>query len=97
MLLSLAAASFFAVSAAHACPGCKNAIGGDGAGGDHTVNNTGVGYALSIGFMILTPFSLIGVGGVMAYRNCQTLAAQHRRRDEEENGVGGDRQGPDAS
>ena len=75
---ALVAASFFAAQAAQACPGCKNAIGGDGAGGSHTVNNVGVGYALSIGFMLFMLASVIGGIGLMAYRNCQALAAQHR-------------------
>lgn len=79
---ALLAVSFFVAQAAQACPGCKNAVGGDGAGGSHVVNNVGVGYALSIGFMLFMLASAIGGVGLMAYRNCQALAAQHRAAQE---------------
>ena len=72
------AASFFAAQAVQACPGCKQAVGGDGAQGNWTVSGAGVGYALSIAFMLFTLASIIGGIGRMAYRNCQALAAQHQ-------------------
>ena len=72
------AASFLVVQAAQACPGCKQAVGGDGAGGSHTVNNVGVAYALTIGFLLfMVAFALASIG-FMAYRNCQALAARHQ-------------------
>ena len=72
------AASFFAAQAAQACPGCKQALGGDGAKGSWAVNGAGIGYALSIGFMLFTLASILTGIGYMAYRNCQALAAQHQ-------------------
>ena len=75
---ALVAASFFVAQAVQACPGCRQAVGGDGAGGDHTVNMVGIGYGLSIGFLLFTLASLIGTVGYMAYRNCQLIAAQHQ-------------------
>ena len=61
-----------------ACPGCKQALGGDGAGGSHNVNGAGIGYALTIGMLLFTLASLIFGVGYYAYRNCMVLAAQHQ-------------------
>lgn len=79
---AIVVASFFAAQAVDACPGCKQAIGGDGAGGNRTVNGVGVAYALSIGFMLFMIAFIIGSVGYMAYRNCMALAAQHRAAEE---------------
>lgn len=75
-------ASFFVAQAAQACPGCKQAVGGDGAKGNWTVNGAGIGYALSIGFMLFTLASILGGLGFMAYRNCMAIAAQQREAHE---------------
>ena len=77
MTTALVAASFFVAQAVQACPGCKQALGGDGAGGNHTVNGAGLGYALTIGGLLFTVVSLLGTLGYLAYRNCLALAAQH--------------------
>ena len=77
MTTALVAASFLVAQAVQACPGCKQALGGDGAGGNHTVNGAGLGYALTIGGLLFTVASLLGTLGYLAYRNCQALAAQH--------------------
>ena len=76
---ALVAASLGAVQAVQACPGCKQAVGGDGAGGNHTVNGVGVGYALSIGFMLFMIATALGSLGYMAYRNCMALSARHEQ------------------
>ena len=76
--VAIITASFFVAQAVQACPGCKQAVGGDGAGGNHTVNGAGIGYALSIGFMLFMIASALGSLGFMAYRNCMALDAQHR-------------------
>ena len=80
--MTLFAASLFVAQAVQACPGCKQAVGGDGAGGKFTVNGAGIGYALSIGFMLFMLATALGSLGFMAYRNCQALAAQHRAAEE---------------
>ena len=74
---ALVTASFLVAQAVQACPGCKQALGGDGAGGNHTVNGAGLGYALTIGGLLVTVASLLGTLGYVAYRNCLALAAQH--------------------
>ena len=51
MAYVLAAAMVLACQVAEACPGCKQAVGGDGAGGSHQVNGQALGYALGIGMM----------------------------------------------
>ena len=76
-MTALVVASFSVAQAVQACPGCTQAVGGDGAGGNHTVNGAGIGYALSIGFMLFMIASTLTGIGLMAYRNCQALAAQH--------------------
>ena len=71
----LAVAMVFGCRMAEACPGCKQAVGGDGAGGSRQVNAVGVAYALSIGFLLFMIAAVLGVLGYMAYRNCCVLAA----------------------
>ena len=77
-MAAVVAASFVVAQSVQACPGCKQAVGGDGAGGNHTVNSVGVGYALSIGFLLFMLASVIGSVGYVAYRNCMALDAHHR-------------------
>ncbi len=83
---ALVTASFFVAQAVQACPGCKQALGGDGAGGNHTVNGAGLGYAVTIGMLLFTLASIIGVIGRFAYFNCQALAAQHEAAMEARHG-----------
>ncbi len=75
---ALVTASFFVAQAVQACPGCKQAVGGDGAGGNHTVNGAGLGYGITIVMLLFTLASIIFFVGRLAYRNCQALAAQHQ-------------------
>ena len=82
---ALAVVLVFACRAAEACPGCKQAVGGDGAGGSFKANGVAIGYAVSIGMLLLTVASLITGVGYLAYRNCRVLAAQQQaalREDE---------------
>ena len=81
----------FVQRAAQACEGCKQAVGmGDGASGDRTVNLIGVGYGISIMFMLCMVGGLITGLGYMMYRNCQAIAArQNAMLAEEETGFGG--------
>ncbi len=86
----LAMALVFACRVAEACPGCKQGVGGDGAGGLYKTNGVALGYAISIGFLLFMIASLITTLGYFAYRNCQILAAQQRAALEaEEFGHGG--------
>ena len=85
---ALVAASFFVAQAVQACPGCKQALGGDGAGGNHTVNGAGLGYAITIGMLLFTLASIIFFVGRLAYRNCQALAAQHQEAMAARQGAG---------
>ncbi len=71
----LAAAMVFGCRMAEACPGCKQAIGGDGAGGSTQVSSVGIAYALSIGFLLFMIFAALGLLGYLGYRNCRVLAA----------------------
>ena len=80
----LAVALVFACRVAEACPGCKQAVGGDGAGGSYKTDGKALGYALSIGSLIFLVMGLVAVLGYFAYRNCQVLAAQHRATLENE-------------
>ncbi len=80
----LAVALVFACRVAEACPGCKQGVGGDGAGGSYQTNGKAMGYALSIGFLLFMIVGLIATLGYFAYRNCQILAAQHRAAMEHE-------------
>ena len=75
---ALTAVSFLVAQAAQACPGCKQALGGDGAGGKYVYNGAGIGYAVSIGLMLFLVASVLGGLGYMMYRNCQLIAAQHQ-------------------
>ncbi len=75
---ALAVALVFACQVAEACPGCKQGVGGDGAGGSFQTNGKALGYALSIGMLLFLVVGLISVLGYLAYRNCQILAAQQR-------------------
>ena len=84
---ALVTASFFVAQAVQACPGCRQALGGDGAGGNHTVNGAGTGYAVTIVMLLFTLASVIGVIGRFAYRNCQALAAQHQAAMEARRGA----------
>ena len=89
---AVATVLFFVQHAAQACEGCKQAVGmGDGAGGNRTVNLIGVGYAISIGFMLLMVGGLIMGLGYMMYRNCQAIAARQNAMLAEEaaHGFGG--------
>ena len=72
----LAVALVFGCRVAEACPGCKQAVGGDGAGGSRQVNSVGIAYALSIGFLLFMIAGALSVLGYYAYRNCQVIAAQ---------------------
>ena len=74
----LAAAVVLACQVAEACPGCKQAVGGDGAGGSHQVNGQALGYALGIGMMFFMIVSLLGTLGYFMYRNCKVIAAQQQ-------------------
>lgn len=86
----LAVALVFACRVAEACPGCKQGVGGDGAGGSFQTNGKALGYALSIGFLLFMIVGLIGTLGYFAYRNCQVLAARQRAMLEAEDyGQGG--------
>ena len=86
-----AAALVFACRTAEACPGCKQAVGGDGAGGSRQINPVAIGYAVSIGFMLFMIAGLLTALGYMMYRNCQTLALQQQAalREEPDFGHGG--------
>ena len=55
---------------ASACPLCKDSIpeAEDGASLDHDPERLAEGYNYSIYFMLLVPFTLCGVVGVMIYR-----------------------------
>lgn len=89
---ALATALFFGQHSAQACEGCKQAVGmGDGAGGSRVVNLIGVGYAISIGFMLLMVASLLTGLGYMMYRNCQAIATRQSAMlaEEEPGGFGG--------
>ena len=86
----LAVALVFACRVAEACPGCKQAVGGDGAGGSYKTDGKALGYALSIGMLLFLIVGLVATLGYFAYRNCQILAAQQRAAmGEEEFGQGG--------
>ena len=73
------AGSLLAAQAVQACEGCKQSVGmGDGAGGKVAVNAVGLGYGLSILFLLaLVTSVLVGLGWMM-YRNCQIIAARQR-------------------
>ncbi len=77
---------------AEACPGCKQGVGGDGAGGSFKTNSVGLAYALSIGFLLFMIAAVISGLGYLMYRNCRILAAQHQvaLREAESYGHGGD-------
>ncbi len=86
----LAVALVFACRVAEACPGCKQGVGGDGAGGSYKTDGKALGYALSIGMLLFLIVSLIAILGYYAYRNCRILAAQQQAMLEaEEFGQGG--------
>lgn len=85
----LAVALVFACQVAEACPGCKQGVGGDGAGGSFKTDGKALGYALSIGFLLFMIVGLLAALGYFAYRNCQVLAAQQRAMLEDEGQVSG--------
>lgn len=85
----LAGALCFVQQAAQACEGCKQAVGmGDGASGSRVVNLIGVGYAISIIFLLFMVAALLSGLGYMAYRNCQAIAARQRAMLAEEEAEG---------
>ena len=88
---ALMVALVFACRVAEACPGCKQGVGGDGAGGSYKTNMVGLAYALSIGFLLFMIAVLIGGLGMLAYHNCRILAAQQQAalREEEDYDHGG--------
>ena len=85
--------AFLAVQqGAQACPGCRQSVGmGDGASGSYTVNLIGVGYGLSILFLLLTVAGIVSGLVYMMYRNCQAIAARQNAMlaEEEAQGFGG--------
>ena len=74
----LAVALVMACQVAEACPGCKQAVGGDGAGGSRQINGQAVGYAVSIGLMFFTIIAALSTLGFLMYRNCQVIAARQQ-------------------
>ena len=80
----LAVALVFACQVAEACPGCKQGIGGDGAGGSYKTNSVALGYAVTIVFLLLMVTGIITGLGYLMYRNCRILAAQQRAALQEE-------------
>jgi len=81
MLLMLVVILFLHLSAAQACPGCKNALNGD----------LGFGFNASVLFMMAMPFTVVGcvaAGIVLLYRKTsQTQAsAKHELHNTKETG-----------
>lgn len=78
MVATTIAAAFCLIQpAAKACEGCKQSVGlGDGAKGSFSVNLIGLGYGLSILFMLFMVGALISGLVYMMYRNCQVIAAR---------------------
>ena len=87
----LAVALVFACRVAEACPGCKQAVGGDGAGGSYKTNSVALGYAVTIVFLLFMVSGIITGLGYLMYRNCRILTAQQNAalREEEDFGHGG--------
>ena len=86
----LAAVLCFIQQAAQACEGCKQQIAmGDGAGGSRTVNLIGVGYGVSILFLLFMVAAIVSGLGYMAYKNCQAIAARQRAMMEAEDAAEG--------
>ena len=74
----LAVALVMACQVAEACPGCKQAVGGDGAGGSRQINNQAIGYAVSIGLLFFMIAAALSTLGYLMYRNCQVIAARQQ-------------------
>ena len=89
---AVATAFFFVQRGAQACPGCRQSVGmGDGASGSYSVNLVGLGYGLSILFLLLMVGSIVSGLVYMMYRNCQAIAARQNAMlaEEEMNDFGG--------
>ena len=74
----LALALVMACQMAEACPGCKQAVGGDGAGGSRQINGQAIGYAVGIGIMFFMIATLLSTLGYFMYRNCKVIAARQQ-------------------
>lgn len=64
---------FVAAEVVEACPTCSTAVGEDDKA---NATNAGAGYSYSIGLMMATPFTVLGVFAFVLYRSFNKALAQ---------------------